>query len=259
MRRALLLIAATLLFSAWLLYTPPGLLDKVDALGYAVCHRIEARSFEFFGRAMPLCARCSGMYLGALLGLAYQALTARNRSGMPPLRVWFVLAILVGAFAFDGLNSFFQLLDGDGLAYSPHNTLRLLTGTGMGLFVAVLFYPAFMMTAWRQVDAQPAIPTLRAMAGLLTLALGLDGLVMLENPVILLVLGLISGLGVWLLLTLVHSLAWLMIMRREGMADRFLDLLEPLTAGALTALLMIFFIDIFRFTMTGTWGGFPLY
>jgi uncharacterized membrane protein len=259
MRRIILILVAAGLFTAWLLYTPSGLFGKADALGYAVCHRIEERSFQAFGRALPLCARCSGMYLGALLGLGYQMLTARRRSGMPSVRVWFVLAVLVGAFGFDGVNSFAQLLLGEGPVYAPHNTLRLLTGTGMGLVMAVLLYPAFIMTAWRKVDPAPAIPSLRAIGVLILLGLGLDALVLLEIPVVLAGLGLVSALGVWVVLALVHTLAWLMILRREEAADRLQDLAGPFLAGLTSALLMIFLIDIARFTLTGTWGGFPLF
>ena len=63
--------AAVLVFLGFLMVAPPGLLGKADALGYAVCHRIDARSFHIGTRQLPLCARCSGMYLGALLGLVF--------------------------------------------------------------------------------------------------------------------------------------------------------------------------------------------
>ena len=76
--------AVCVLFLAWLINTPVGLLGKADAVGYAVCHRIDARSFHLGERPLPLCARCSGMYLGAMLGLTYQVRTGWRKSGMPP-------------------------------------------------------------------------------------------------------------------------------------------------------------------------------
>jgi hypothetical protein len=60
--KLLLVAALAALLIAWLSLTPPGLLGKADAVGYAVCHRIELRSFHLDGRPLPLCARCSGMY-----------------------------------------------------------------------------------------------------------------------------------------------------------------------------------------------------
>ena len=63
----LLLAVAT----TWVYFTPEGILGKAGAVGYAVCHRIDLRSFHLGLRQLPLCARCTGMYLGALLGLTY--------------------------------------------------------------------------------------------------------------------------------------------------------------------------------------------
>ena len=56
-------------FLAYLLAPLHGLLDKANRAAYAVCHRIAERSFTFAGRPLPLCARCSGTYLGAVAGL----------------------------------------------------------------------------------------------------------------------------------------------------------------------------------------------
>ena len=70
----------------WLDFAPDGLLGKMDAVGYAVCHRIDERSFHLGERALPLCARCSGMQLGALMGLAYQSLWGR-RGKFPPAKI----------------------------------------------------------------------------------------------------------------------------------------------------------------------------
>src|SRR5512140_2838258 len=105
------LVAASVLF-VWLVYTPAGLLGKADAIGYAVCHRIDARSFHLGDRQLPLCARCSGMYLGAVLGLVYQSALGRRRGGLPSWRVLAVLGLFVVAFGVDGINSYLHLFPG---------------------------------------------------------------------------------------------------------------------------------------------------
>ena len=48
--RWLVPIAGVLILAYFLYFTPPGLLGKADALGYAVCHRIDERSFHIDGR-----------------------------------------------------------------------------------------------------------------------------------------------------------------------------------------------------------------
>ena len=62
----------------WLRFTPAGFWGKLRALGYAVCHQLEERSFCVHGVCSPLCARCTGMYLGAMLSLGYQAFQGRK-------------------------------------------------------------------------------------------------------------------------------------------------------------------------------------
>src|SRR3990172_2315903 len=102
----IVLLAVSLLLLGWLVNTPAGLLGKADAIGYAVCHRIDLRSFYLGDRQLPLCARCNGMYLGAMLGLAYQAALGSRRGGTPPKRVLAAAAALGLAFVVDGVNSF---------------------------------------------------------------------------------------------------------------------------------------------------------
>ena len=52
----LVVVAAALVLTGWLVNTPPGLLGKLDAIAYAVCHRIAARSFQIGNVPLPLCA-----------------------------------------------------------------------------------------------------------------------------------------------------------------------------------------------------------
>ncbi|MRR32525.1 DUF2085 domain-containing protein, partial [bacterium] len=65
-----LLVLLLAFFSVWVIETPAGLIGKVQATGYAVCHQIASHTLEIGGKLLPLCARCTGMYLGTLLALA---------------------------------------------------------------------------------------------------------------------------------------------------------------------------------------------
>jgi uncharacterized membrane protein len=254
--KVLVFVVAGVLLGAWLLNTPPGLLGKADAIAYAVCHRIDLRSFHIGERPISLCARCSGMYLGALLSLAYQHVVGRRRAGMPPLKVAAVLVVLALAFAFDGINSYLSLLRGTPLLYEPHNTLRLITGTGMGLAIAAMLYPAFNQTAWKELDFRPALGNFKHLAGLLALSVVPIALVLTENPLILYPLALISAAGVLILLTLVYTMVWLMLWRRENRYQRVRQLLVSFAGGFILALLQIALIDVGRYVLTGTWEGF---
>src|ERR1035437_3699001 len=96
----LLFVATAALVVGWLIETPAGLLGKMDAIGYGICHRIAARSFDIGGRPMPLCARCTGMYLGALIALAYQSRLGKH-GGLPSKKILAVLVFFLAAFGID--------------------------------------------------------------------------------------------------------------------------------------------------------------
>jgi uncharacterized membrane protein len=246
------------LLVGWMWAVPAGLLGKADAIGYAVCHRIDARSFHLGERALPLCARCSGMYLGALVGLLYQSVFFPRRGGFPPRRVLAVFGLFLAAFGIDGVNSYVQLLPFGLGVYQPQNWLRLLTGTGMGLGLAGVLYPAFHQTAWRNWVPQPSIPGLKHLAAMIGLALVVDVLVLSENPLLLFPLGLLSAFTVLALLTMVYCLIWLMLLRKENRSLKVTQLLLPLVLGFGTGLLQIAVLDAIRFWLTGTWDGFHL-
>ncbi len=256
--RSLLILAAGLLLIGWWIYTPGGLLGKADAVGYSVCHRIDARSFHLGERQLPLCARCSGMFLGALLGLVYQSWLGGRRSGMPPLRVAAVLGLMALAFGVDGLNSYLHFFPGAPTLYEPQNWLRLITGMGMGLGIAGVMHPVFHRTAWAAVDTRPSLGSLRSLSGLLLLAGLLDGLVLTENPLILYPLALASAGSVIVLLAMIYTVIWLMLFRQENRFSSLGQMSIALVGGVGLALLQIAILDGVRYLITGTWGGFHL-
>ena len=255
--KVLLVIATGLVLVGWWVNTPPGLLGKADAAGYAVCHRISSRSFFIGDRQTPLCARCSGMYLGAVLGIVYLA-SFGKKGGMPPLKISMILGLFLIAFAFDGANSYIHFFPGAPGLYQPENWLRLLTGTGVGIGIASVLVPVVHQTIWQRVDARAALAGWRQFIPLLILAGLLDLALLSDIPALLYPLALISGAGVLLILSMVYTIVWVMISKRENKFVQYRDLWVPVLAGFLTALIQIAAFDAGRFWLTGTWAGFNL-
>jgi uncharacterized membrane protein len=262
----LVIAAALLVFIGWFINTPPGLFGKADAIGYSVCHRIGERSFHIGSYQLPLCARCSGMYLGAVTGLVFQSIIGWKRVKIPHWSIIALLVVFVAAFGIDGSNSYLYLLKqvSPGILpnipniYVPNNTLRLLTGSGMGLGMAVMLFPAYNQTVWADGEDKPAIPGWKAFGLLLGIQVIFDLLVLTESPVVLYPLAIISALGVWLLLTLVYSMVWVLVMGQDNKFMKLRQLWLPLLAGLTIAMIQTAAIDALRFWVTGTWGGFPL-
>lgn len=253
---ALILIGSLLV--VWLTYTPSGLLGKADAIGYAVCHRIDLRSFHLGDRQLPLCSRCTGMYLGAMLALTYQFFTARRQAGLPDGKLWIALGLFVMAFGVDGLNSYLHFFPGAPSLYEPTNLGRLLTGSGMGLVMAFAIYPTFNQTVWKSPDMSPTLPDLKTLALVALLTLALSWLVWIENPFLLYIFGLVSAAGVIVILSMVYGVFWIILLKAENRFLRMSQLLLPLGLGFGTAILQIALFDLIRFGLTRTWNGFPL-
>jgi uncharacterized membrane protein len=245
----------------WLLATPPGILGKADAIGYAVCHRIDTRSFHIGEIQLPLCARCTGQYLGAIIGLVFLGIFGRRMSGTPPKRVISLMILLILFYAVDGLNSylylppFLKIFPGMPHLYQPSNTLRLFTGTGMGIVIAIVLYPAFWGSILVNPDARPAMSNLRISVIIMILGITVDLLILTGSKFVLFPAALISTGGVLLLLTMVYTILWMRILHKENQFTRLSQITLYAMAGFIITMIQIGLFDLVRFIITGTWNG----
>jgi uncharacterized membrane protein len=255
--KALLVLATLALLVVWLVKTPPGLLGKADAVGYAVCHRAPLRSFSLGDRPLPLCARCSGTFLAGLMAFIYTARLGR-RGELPDLKTSLLLGAFAVAFGLDGLNSFSHLLPGAPSVYPSHNWLRLLTGTGLGLGIGAILSPVFNQVIFIDFNNQHSLGSWREIGGMVGLAVLLDLAILSENPLLVYPLAVLSGLAVLAILSAAYGVIWVLLSKQENRYHSLKECWVPLTAGFLTALLQITLMDAGRLILTGTWAGFNL-
>ena len=257
-------IAAILAFAAWMYIGPEGALGKLDAIGYAVCHRIDARSFQINDRQLPLCARCSGEFYAAGLALIFQVFVSGKRSKFPSRGIIALMVIFFLAFGIDGSNSYLYLLKQTATGaldkipnlYTPNSTLRLFTGSGMGIALAAVLYPVVNQTLWRVIDDRPALEW-KSFGILVSSVIVINVLVLTDNPLALYPIAYLSALGTLSLLVIVFAILWIVIMRQDNTFDNARQLWLPLLSGFTLAILMVLSIDLFRLQFTGTWNGFP--
>lgn len=262
--RWILPITTIIAFAAWMYVAPEGAMGKLSGIGYAVCHRIDERSFHINGEQLPLCARCTGEFYAAALAIIFQAFASKKAAGFPSRRIIALLFIFFLAFGIDGTNSYIYLLKQSapgGLEqipnlYIPNNILRLFTGSGMGIALAAVLFPVVNQTLWREQDNSPALDWKKLgilIAGIVTINL----LILTESPFILYPIAYISALGTLSLLVIVFSMLWLIMMREDNSFDSLKQAVMPTLAGLTLALLMVVSIDYIRYALTGTWSGMP--
>jgi uncharacterized membrane protein len=253
--KPLLIIAAILLLGVWLWFSPPGIFGKADAVGYAICHQIPERSFKIGDRTFPLCARCSGMYLGAFIAFLYQLKTKRSGE-LPPKKLWPVLGALFVFFAIDGSNSYLHFFENAPSLYEPSNTLRLITGLGLGFCMSAVLYPIFHQTMWRDWLVQPSLTSYVDIIKLILINAIMYFLIHTEIMPIMFLLALIGTGTVVLMLTMIYTILVTMVLKKENRFSTLADIKWMTLAGLCLAIAQIFAMDFIRFKFTGTWAGF---
>jgi len=226
-------------------------LDILDLLGAGVCGQIPSHSFIIGGRQLPLCARCTGTYLGALLGfLGLAALRRRRVSGLPPNEVLASLAGFIVLWGVDGLNSFLNLFPSAPHLYQPHNLLRLITGTLQGLALSIIVYPVFSSLLWKETNTRRVLRNWRELGYLLIPAALLIWIVQTQASFLLYPVATLSILGVLAMLTLVNTMIVLIVTRRESKAESWRDAFSPLLLGLLATLLELSVLGLLRLALT---------
>lgn len=235
-----------------------ALLEGADWVSYALCHRITDRSFTIAGRQFPLCARCTGMYLGVALTFVVLALAGRLRHAqLPALPLLLALLGFIGIMGLDGINSYSHFFPNAPHLYEPQNWLRLLTGMGTGLAMGIIILPALAQTLWRTPHFRPVLANGRELLLLIAVALFVAALVLSNQPALLYVLALVSGAGLLLIVTAVNTVIVLIALRKDGRARTWQQTAVPLIGGFMLAVLELSAISLVRFTLTGTMTGLP--
>lgn len=235
-----LVALSVLVILFFIVASPSSLLDKADTVGYAVCHRIAERSFTIAGRQLPLCARCTGTFLGAVLGLTVMFVLRRQRaSHLPPASVLLVLVLFVGLWGFDGLNSYMTLFPGGPHLYEPQNWLRMTTGMLNGLALFFFVFPIFNFTLWRQPTSQRVIGSIWELLAILPVVALLVLVTSAGLSFLLYPLAIVSSLGVVMMLAIVNSMLVTVVLGREGYAESWRQVLVPLALGVGLAILQI--------------------
>lgn len=136
--------------------------EKAHAILHGICGQTPGHTDYVAGSALPLDARCVGIYGGLLVTVVILHLSGRARYAKPPTRGSLgVLGVFVVMMAIDGFNSLSTDV-GRGQIYAPSNDLRLLTGWATGVAIGTVMTMLVAMTVWAGAsESEPILPNWR--------------------------------------------------------------------------------------------------
>jgi uncharacterized membrane protein len=107
-----------------------GFALTIYRVGHLICHQLPSRSFHLWGAALPVCARCTGIYVGA----AATAVVLAARSGRREVTRELALArrVVILALVPTAATLVFEWTTG----VTPANWIRALAGFPLGIAVA---------------------------------------------------------------------------------------------------------------------------
>ena len=89
------------------------------------CHQMENRSFSFAGYQFPICARCTGVLLGEIIGVLSICLGYRPK--------FYVIALFVAIMGIDWLLQYLEIL-------LSNNKRRMITGILCGIGITYIYF-----------------------------------------------------------------------------------------------------------------------
>jgi len=102
----------------------------VYAIGSVICHQLPERSFSLWSRQMPVCARCTGIYVGAAVTVLFSPVARRLQPSVRRSPKGVALLALLPAVA----TLVYEWTTG----VAPSNWIRAASGLCLGAAIAAL-------------------------------------------------------------------------------------------------------------------------
>ena len=184
-------------------------MNVFDFFGSAVCHQMAERSFFWGSCQSPLCARCTAIEGGIVLGVIFLWLAGRKDGNRPFSPSGMVLAALSFLpIAIDGVGSYLGF-------WQSNNLLRVLTGALAGYGLPGLFLLAANFSPAKE-NINPVYNNTGEQRGLLLAAVAYGLLVWLGILPYFLV-ALVSAVGV----VCFYGCFWFLILRTMTAGKKF--------------------------------------
>ncbi len=167
-------------------------------VGSLVCNHASERTIHIGSNFLPLCARCTGIYSGVLIGTVYQFFLRQWRiRELPPLKISMLALLFLGILIVDSIGSNFNYWT---FSNQARFNLGLLGGSSISLFL----FPVFNYSLFAGSKRDTGITAWRGYAGLMFLLLLTSFAIVSNNSVFYSPFALISVTGMILLFLLLN-------------------------------------------------------
>jgi len=236
----LVILLAAAIFLTWnfLSHSQSGCYAKAFSIGSSVCHQIPSHSFSVGTIQFPVCARCTGLYMGSFIGIAYAFLSGK-KIAVPKTKFIVFLVILFLLWAGDGLNSLISDFLARPFFYQSSNLSRLITGYGMGLVMSTALVTLFNFTFWKTGKKTPVLESIFQIIGYGILSALSSLLILMGGPVIFQAAAYITIFTVLSIITLLYSIFWVIFLKNENQFTNWKDTGVYILAGYSTAMIQI--------------------
>jgi len=231
---AVLLAAAIFLTWNFLSHSPSGCYAKIFSIGSSVCHQIPSHSFSIGTIQFPVCARCTGLYIGSFIGIVYAFLSGKKIS-IPKIKYLIFLVILFIFWAGDGLNALISDFLNKPFLYQSSNLSRLITGYGMGLVMSTALVTLFNFTIWKTGIKAPVLENTFQIIGYGILSALSGILIPISGPIVFQAAAYITIFTIVSIITLLYSIFWVIILKKENQFTNWKDIVVYILAGYTTA------------------------
>jgi uncharacterized membrane protein len=186
----------------------PVLLKVLNFLGGGLCHQLDPRSFGFDGLYMPLCSRCTGIYVGFLFSLVAIIIIERRVKGEFPsvkaIAAALCVILLMGLDAGASALRFF----------TSNNYIRFATGFLAGWFIALILIQLKNILMWKKLVRVPYLSDKKHFLIWIICGSGLVAAFMFSFERLLVFWGVLSVLGMIIFVNLIVLILFFGTIRR---------------------------------------------
>ncbi|HYJ12995.1 MAG TPA: DUF2085 domain-containing protein, partial [Thermomicrobiales bacterium] len=224
------------------------------AILHGLCAQTPSHTLQYGDRSLPFDSRMTGIYGGFLVTIAWLALSGRVlRFGNPSRHVLVVLILLVGAMAMDGFNSLFRDL-GIWHPYEPANWLRVVTGFGTGVTLAIALSWLLASSLWHLATPDVGVRRVRELVVPLAGMLGYGALLSWRPEWMHLPVSVLLVLSAWLVVTLLALVIVLLAFRLDASVRMPVHLHVPVATASLMAIAIMLGLSGIRYWIERTLG-----